>query len=222
MTTPASLRLVSPPRQQPGQAGTAEGAAADGPVWRESLWPVASTPPPHATERRVRFMPMTEADLDAVCELEKSAYAHPWSRKHFADSLSAGYPAVLLLGEPLPGERVPPRRPDGQVLLGYLVAMPGVDEVHLLNITVAPTHQRQGWARFLLDALCLWSRGQGAQWLWLEVRASNTPAQTLYTGYGFQQVGIRKGYYPAGQFQREDAVVMSLSLVADAARANRP
>ena len=98
----------------------------------------------------------------------------------------------------------------------------GVDELHLLNITVAPAHQRQGWARFLLDALCLWSRGQRAQWLGLEVRASNAPARALYEGYGFQQVGIRKGYYPAGQFQREDAVVMSLSLVADAALGARP
>jgi len=192
------------------------------PQWVASEWPAAGAQPQRAAERRIRFAPMAEADLDAVCEVEKSAYTHPWSRKHFADSLHAGYPAVMLLGETLPGELVHPRRPDGQVLLGYLVAMPGVDEVHLLNITVAPAHQRQGWARFLLDALCLWSRGQGAQWLWLEVRASNTPAQALYAGYGFQQVGIRKGYYPAGQFQREDAVVMSLNLVADAARANRP
>ncbi len=192
------------------------------PLWVAGEWPGSGAQPPRAAERRVRFMPMTEADLDAVCELEKSAYAHPWSRKHFADSLGAGYPAVLLLGEPLPGERVHPRRPDGQVLLGYLVAMPGVDEVHLLNITVAPAHQRQGWARCLLDALCLWSRGQGAQWLWLEVRASNAPARALYERCGFQQVGLRKGYYPAGQFQREDAVVMSLNLVADAARPNRP
>ncbi|MCY1373037.1 ribosomal-protein-alanine acetyltransferase [compost metagenome] len=120
----------------------------------------------------------------------------------------------MLLGEALPGEAVHPRRADGRVLLGYLVAMPGVDEVHLLNITVAPAHQRQGWARFMLDALALWSRSQGAQWLWLEVRASNAPARALYEGYGFQQVGMRRGYYPASHFQREDAVVMSLNLVA--------
>jgi ribosomal-protein-alanine N-acetyltransferase len=192
------------------------------PVWVAGDWPPAGPPPRRAAERRIHFVAMTEADLDAVCEVEKSAYTHPWSRKHFADSLNAGYPALLLLGEALPGEVPHPRRPDGRVLLGYLVAMPGVDEVHLLNITVAPAHQRQGWARFLLDALCLWSRGQRAQWLWLEVRASNAPARTLYEGYGFQQVGMRKGYYPAGQFQREDAVVMSLSLVADAARGARP
>ncbi|WP_382328630.1 ribosomal protein S18-alanine N-acetyltransferase [Hydrogenophaga sp. UC242_50] len=92
--------------------------------------------------------------------------------------------------------------------------MPGVDEVHLLNITVAPAHQRQGWARFMLDALVLWSRGQQAQWLWLEVRQSNEAARRLYERYGFSQVGLRKGYYPDGHLRREDAIVMSLNLMA--------
>lgn len=186
-----------------------------------------ATPPPHAawpaptsarSERRIAFEPMTEADLDAVRAVEVTAYAHPWSRKHFHDSLLAGYPAVLLLGEALPGERPTATRADGRVLLGYLVAMPGVDEVHLLNITVAPAHQRQGWARFMLDALVLWSRGQQAQWLWLEVRESNAAARQLYLRYGFSQVGLRKGYYPAGTLQREDAVIMSLNLVVASTR----
>lgn len=224
--TPAAPLHVSPSQegahQPPGETGAAVCAGSGVPVWRERDWPDAAGRPARAAERRIAFEPLTEADLDAVCEVEKSAYTHPWSRKHFADSLAAGYPAMLLLGEALPVEPVHPVRADGRVLLGYLVAMPGVDEVHLLNITVAPAHQRQGWARFLLDALCLWSRGQRAQWLWLEVRASNAPARALYTGYGFQQVGIRKGYYPAAQFQREDAVVMSLNLVARRAAGGTP
>lgn len=195
------------------------------PAWAQRGWPAlvtadgadpADSPAPTHSQRRIAFVPMTEADLDTVVEVEKTAYTHPWSRKHFSDSLQSGYPAVLLLGEALPGEVVHPGRADGRVLLGYLVAMPGVDEVHLLNITVAPAQQRQGWARFMLDALVLWSRGQRAQWLWLEVRHSNAPARALYERYGFAQVGLRRGYYPAGQREREDAVVMSLNLVAQA------
>jgi [ribosomal protein S18]-alanine N-acetyltransferase len=173
-------------------------------------------------QRRAVFAPLTMDDLDAVHAVEKSAYAHPWSRKHFADSVQAGHPAMMLLGEALPDEVVFPQRPDGRVLLGYVVAMPGVEEMHLLNITVAPAHQRQGWARLLLDALVLWSRGQGAQWLWLEVRASNAAARRLYERYGFRQVGVRKGYYPAGQFQREDAIVMNLGLLHPAAEGGMP
>ncbi len=189
--------------------------AASLPDWALGLWPAptgALQPPSGAVDRPIAFAPMTEADLDAVHAVETSAYAHPWSRRHFRDSLLAGHPAVMLLGDPMPGELPFPARPDGRWLMGYLVAMPGVEEVHLLNITVAPAHQRQGWARFMLDALALWSRGQGAQALWLEVRQSNAPARRLYERCGFQAVGVRRGYYPLTSLQREDAIVMSLRI----------
>jgi [ribosomal protein S18]-alanine N-acetyltransferase len=90
--------------------------------------------------------------------------------------------------------------------------MKGVDEVHLLNITVSPEYQSQGWGRIMLDAIALWARGQAAQWLWLEVRVGNERAQRIYERQGYRRVGERKGYYPAQGGQREDAVVMSLKL----------
>jgi ribosomal-protein-alanine N-acetyltransferase len=90
--------------------------------------------------------------------------------------------------------------------------MKGVDEVHLLNITVAQDCQSQGWGRIMLDALAIWARGQGAQWLWLEVRVSNLRAQRIYERQGYRRVGERKGYYPAADGRREDAIVMSLKL----------
>lgn len=185
------------------------------PDWAHGLWPAPPESHWHplgAVERRVRLQPMADADLDAVHAVETSAYGHPWTRRHFRDSLQAGHPAVMLLGQPLPGEQPLPARADGRWLLGYFVAMAGVEEVHLLNITVAPAHQRQGWARFMLDALALWSRGQGAQALWLEVRESNAPARRLYEACGFDTVGVRRGYYPMGNRSREDAIVMRLRL----------
>jgi ribosomal-protein-alanine N-acetyltransferase len=186
-------------------------------------WPAPAAPATSVgAARRVALAPMTVADLDAVQAVEAAAYPHPWSRKHFADSLAAGYAAVLLLGEAAPGELVHPPRADGRVLLGYLIAMGGVDETHLLNITVATAHQRQGWARCLLDALVLWSRGQRAQWLWLEVRQSNQRARRVYERYGFQQAGLRRAYYPAAPSGREDAVVMSLQLDAAPAPGDSP
>lgn len=185
------------------------------PSWLMGLWPAPvgrPIAPVSPDERGIAFEAMTEADLEAVHAVEASAYPHPWTQRHFLDSLRAGYPAVLLFGQALPGETPRPGRPDGRWLLGYFVAMPGVDEVHLLNITVNPPHQRQGWARFMLDALVLWSRGQGAQSLWLEVRQSNAPARRLYERYGFVERGQRRGYYPMGPLQREDAIVMQLDL----------
>ncbi|MDF1484596.1 ribosomal protein S18-alanine N-acetyltransferase [Ramlibacter sp. H39-3-26] len=150
------------------------------------------------TTVEARFEPLAEPLLDAVVAVELQAYTHPWSRGNFRDSLAAGYEAQALMA--------------GDTLLGYFVAMKGVDEVHLLNITVAPAFQRQGWARVMLDALALWSRGQDAQWLWLEVRKSNLRAQHVYVLYGFRSVGERRRYYPAHADEREDAIVMSLRL----------
>ena len=66
--------------------------------------------------------------------------------------------------------------------------------------------------RAMLEALTGWSRGEGAQWLWLEVRESNRSALDIYVRQGFRSVGVRKGYYPAHDGRREDAVVMSLRL----------
>jgi len=154
------------------------------------------TPPTAALE--ARFESLTLARLDAVLAVEQRAYSHPWTRGNFTDALASGYQAQVLMA--------------GDHLLGYFVAMLGVEEVHLLNITVAPEYQRQGWARVLLDALAVWSRGRGAQWLWLEVRTSNLRAHGIYLAYGFRRVGERKRYYPADHGQREDAVVMSFAL----------
>ena len=145
-----------------------------------------------------RFEAMTPAHLETVLRLEQQTYAHPWLRSNFEDSLKSGYQAQLLLAE--------------DTLLGYFVAMKGVDEVHLLNLTVAPQHQRQGWAQVLLDALTLWARGQGAEWLWLEVRVGNRRAIDVYEAHGYRQVGMRKNYYPGEHGQRENALVMSLRL----------
>lgn len=143
------------------------------------------------------FEPMTESRLDAVVAIERRAYTHPWTRGNFADSLRSGYHAQMLVA--------------GDTVLGYYVAMLGVDEVHLLNITVDPAWQGQGWGRIMLDALALWARAQGAQWLWLEVRTSNTRAQQVYDRYGYRRVGERRNYYPA-EHGREDAIVMSYRL----------
>ena len=146
-----------------------------------------------------RLLPMQSEQLDDVVRVENSAYAWPWSTQNIRDSIQSGYQCVQLMA----GERE---------LLGYYIAMQGAGEVHLLNLTVAPAYQRQGWARVMLDALALWSRGEGAQWLWLEARVGNSRALSVYDQYGFRRMGVRKDYYPNGNAPRENAVVMGLPL----------
>jgi ribosomal-protein-alanine N-acetyltransferase len=144
--------------------------------------------------------PMTVASLDGVLELELAVYAFPWTRGNFVDSLVAGYAAWTL------------NHVDGD-LVGYLVAMPGVGEMHLLNITIAPAARRCGHARRLLAELVRLCRMRRADRLWLEVRESNDEAREVYRRLGFSPVGRRKGYYPAPEGQREDAIVMSIDVV---------
>ncbi len=155
-------------------------------------------PAPKPNPLEVRFEPLTSEQMEAVLAIEQRAYSHPWTQGNFTDAIASGYAAQVLMA--------------GHQVLGYFVAMKGVDEVHLLNITVAPAFQRQGWAQTMLEALALWSRGQAAQWLWLEVRESNHRALHLYEQHGFKRVGLRKAYYPALRGERESAIVMSLKL----------
>lgn len=151
-----------------------------------------------------RLAPMPPERLGEVLAIESTAYAFPWTPGNFADSLRAGYRAELLLDS------------QNSRLLGYYVAMQGVGEMHLLNITVAPAEQHRGHARFMLDALCAHCRPVQAGSLWLEVRESNLRARAIYERYGFETIGVRRAYYPASRAThvsgREDATVMRLLL----------
>ena len=153
------------------------------------------------------LLPMTAQHLDAVLTIEWVAYEFPWSRGNFVDSLAAGHEAQVLCGGQ--GE-----------LLGYLLALPGFEEMHLLNLTVAPGEQGRGHARCMLAWLVKTCQKQRAKQLWLEVRQSNARARQVYERFGFASIGTRKGYYPAPHGRREDAVVMGLHTSALATGAN--
>ena len=146
-----------------------------------------------------RLRDMQLADLEAVMAIEAASYSFPWTRGNFIDSLAAGYRARVWVA-------------DTGVIEGYFVALPGVGEMHLLNVTVAPASQGRGLAGALLDDLTAAARARGDADLWLEVRASNDRALALYLRRGFAEVGTRRGYYPAAHGQREDAVVMRARL----------
>ena len=144
------------------------------------------------------FEPMRMGQLSDVMAVERAAYPWPWSEGNMNDSIVHGHCCQTLR--------------NGSDLLGYYIAMPGPQEMHLLNITVAPAFQKQGWARVMLDALVDESKLLNAQWLWLEVRVSNARAIEVYERYGFRRINLRKSYYPLDGLTREDAVVMNFSL----------
>lgn len=145
------------------------------------------------------FVRMTPADMDEVLALEQSVFPHPWSRANFLDSLASGYDAWVL-------------RDAHATLAGYFVVMYAVDEAHLLDVAVAAGRQRSGLGRHLLGRVVVRALEHGMESILLEVRPSNERALAVYKKYGFVEIGRRKGYYPAHEGQREDAIVMRFVL----------
>lgn len=145
-----------------------------------------------------RYAPMAEADLDDVVLAEKEVYPFPWTRGNFLDALHAGYTAWVL------------RDAKGAVV-AYSVMMMALDEAHLLNLSVARDAQRTGLGWRTLDWMADVARGYGARTMLLEVRPSNEAAVRLYQRYGFERIGVRRGYYPT-HGGREDAIVMRIPL----------
>jgi ribosomal-protein-alanine acetyltransferase len=146
----------------------------------------------------IEYAAMTPAHLGAVSDIEIVSHHTPWTRGNFVDSLDGGHAATVLLE-------------DGAVL-GYAIVMPLPGEAELLNITVAPEARRSGLGQALLARVCADARARGESRMFLEVRASNTPARTLYTHSGFTEVGLRRAYYAAESGAREDAILMAKDL----------
>ena len=144
-----------------------------------------------------RLVRMEDGDLAEVMAIEGAIYSHPWTRGNFADSLRAGYQCWTW--------RL------GHELLGYFVLLVAAGEGHLLNLSVVASHQRAGHGSALLKEAMRLARSRGAQQLFLEVRPSNLAAKALYGRFGFHEVAVRPGYYPA-HAGREDALVLSLAL----------
>lgn len=153
-----------------------------------------TAPNPVALQAR----PMRTGDLDEVMAIEREAYPHPWTRGIFADCLEVGYHCRVY---ELDGE-----------LAGYSIHSAAAGEAHLLNLCVAPRFQGQGIGRSILRQVLAESREQGADTLFLEVRASNRKAQALYESEGFNEAGRRFDYYPADG-GREDALIYACPLL---------
>jgi ribosomal-protein-alanine N-acetyltransferase len=153
---------------------------------------------PDSMSRRdlMRIRRMTVSDLPSVAAIEKKGYQFPWGEDIFRDCLKARYDCWVC--------------EERDKVLGYCIASVAVGEAHVLNLCVDPDEQGQGIGRKLLENLIDSARGR-AETVFLEVRPSNTVAIALYENMGFNEIGIRKGYYPA-ENGREDALMLALEL----------
>ena len=143
--------------------------------------------------------PLNVDDLDELMVGELAAYPYPWTRGNFEDCLSNDAYSCWVFEQ-------------DQQLLGHVVISVVLKEAHILNICLYPEYQNKGWGRKLLLETEQIAKAKGAETCFLEVRPSNLSAVHLYHTESYNEIGLRKKYYPSDH-GREDAIVMAKTLV---------
>lgn len=160
---------------------------------------MATAPELFTSMPRAAIRPMCTGDVPEVFAIERATYEFPWSAGIFRDCLRVGYLCRVLMVD----ERT----------AGYGVMSMGAGEMHVLNLCVAEANRGRGLGRRMLEHLLGQGAAAGMLDAFLEVRPSNDAALALYRAVGFEQIGIRRGYYQARN-GREDACVLKLTLRA--------
>lgn len=150
-------------------------------------------------EKTIKIEPMKKSDIEQVMAIEQASFSQPWSRNLFLSEFRSPLVSSLLVAVA--------DDPRGRQVTGYLVYWLVQDEMHILNLAVAPAWRRKGIARELVMQGLERAWKKGAVKAFLEVRASNREAQRLYSNIGFTGSSVRRGYY---DLPLEDAVVMTL------------
>jgi len=138
--------------------------------------------------------PMQDGDIEKVMAVELLAYEFPWTTGNMRDCLKSGYCCWVYLQD----DRI----------IGYAVMSVAAGEANILNLCIHPDMQGHGLGRKLMEQLLMLARQQQADTVFLELRASNRAASSLYDAVGFNEMGVRQNYYPAKK-GREDAILMA-------------
>lgn len=148
-----------------------------------------------ATGFPARLRAATSADTTAMHAIESQEYEFPWTEGIFSDCLNAGYMCMVY--------------ENAREIFAYGV-MSFVDgECHILNLCVSSHYQGCGWGKSLLFKLLDEARQRQCRIAFLEVRVSNKRAFSLYHDLGFNEIAVRKRYYPARGGRRENALVLA-------------
>ncbi len=152
----------------------------------------------HTKKSRYQLQKMVADDIPEVMAIEKQVQSHPWTKGIFKDCLRVGYLCWVC-------------REEGKNLVGYLIQSIAAEEMHILNVCIHPDKQRMNLGTLLVQQAEEFGQRGSAKTVFLEVRPKNIAAIRLYQKLGYEQVGLRKDYYPADR-GREDAVVMKKRL----------
>ena len=149
---------------------------------------------------------MRVEDIDAVQEVERASFPVPWPANAFRHELTQNKNAHYIVAK------------EGERIVGYAGLWLSLDEAHITTFAVLPDHRRRRIGERMLVVIFDKAARLGAEWLTLEVRASNMPAQRLYEKYGFRPAGIRRRYYSDNN---EDAIIMWTERLRDRALRER-
>jgi len=150
-------------------------------------------------EHAIEYVPLQETHIPTLLDIELEAYPDPWTEGMFQQELHSHASYFFLAFR-------------GDMLVGYGGFWLVVDEAHITKVTVAKACRRMKYGRSIMRYLLQKARELGAKTVRLEVRESNAAARSLYESMGFEEVGLRRGYYAQ---TNETAVVMTRTL-ADA------
>ncbi len=131
-------------------------------------------------------------DIQKLVALEKMCFSDAWTEDEMESCLRFPFYKTFLLE--LDGE-----------LVGYSCETVLFEDAEIMNIAIAPKYRKNGYGKKLLTEMLVVAKSLGAEQAFLEVRESNLSAKGLYESFGFERMGVRKGYYPDG----EDAIVMT-------------
>ena len=137
--------------------------------------------------------------VKGIHAIETECFSEPWNEETIISQLG-GNNHVFLVAL------------DGESVVGYVGMMNVLDEGYISNVAVTSAYRRQKIADALIDELMNRASALELSFVTLEVRESNEPAKALYAKHGFQQVGLRKGYYTK---PKENAVLMTAYLKGD-------
>jgi ribosomal-protein-alanine N-acetyltransferase len=132
-------------------------------------------------------------DIPDICEIERESFSVPWTKEAFENELNTNLLAKYMVLEV-----------DG-IVAGYVGMWGIIDEAHITNIAIAPNYRGHGYGEQLMEQLAELAKMMGMHAMTLEVRVSNEIAIRLYRKLGFEDAGVRKGYYSDNG---EDALVM--------------
>jgi len=137
---------------------------------------------------------MNTTHLDDVFNIEKESYGYPWSKNIFYDCVSNNYLCrVMLINDNI---------------IGYVISSIVQDECHIMNLCIQKEYRSLGYGRQLLNYLQQEVKNIDCKLIFLECRPSNKSALKLYLSEGYNEIGIRKNYYPAVNGY-EDAIMLA-------------